>query len=125
MEVFLEALLDGECNKQTTVAIVVNGPRHFIGSNSCKDPRINGCPRDAFNMPSGEWYFYCTDVCKQKYHAEVDAIRKAGKHAKGATLFLVGHNRICNDCREAADKAGIERIIIVGDIICKRNGTVA
>ena len=108
--------LKGKCKKQTTLAIVVNGDKYFIGSNSCNEPQ-DTCPRDG--MKTGVGYELCKDVCGQKNHAEVDVIKKSGKYAKGGILFLVGHYYLCDNCKNKVREAGIKKIIVVDDLILR------
>ncbi len=106
----------GKCVKQTTIAIIVNKDKHFIGSNSCESPQSE-CPRK--NMKTGEGYELCKEVCKQKGHAEINALNKAGKEAEGGTLFLIGHYYLCDNCIKACEDAGISNVVIVDNILCK------
>jgi len=100
------------CAKQITVAIIENRGQYWLGTNSCEKPQKN-CPRG--KMPSGVGYEYCQDVCKQTGHAEENAVKAAGKDAKGGTLFLIGHTYCCDNCREVMKKAGIRNVILAGD----------
>jgi deoxycytidylate deaminase len=100
------------CAKQTTVAIIENNGEYWLGTNSCKKPQVE-CPRG--NMPSGEGYVLCEVKCEQEGHAEIMALKAAGKKAAGGTLFLMGHVYICDNCRNALNKAGIKNTIIVKD----------
>lgn len=100
----------GECAKQLVVATVVatNGT-HYVGYNAVDTPQPE-CPRG--NMATGEGYHLCKDVCRQTGHAEINAIKLAGKYAKGATLYIEGHTYACRECAEFANKNAIARIII-------------
>ena len=106
--------LKDKCKKQTTLAIIVNKDKYFIGSNWCKNPQEK-CPREG--METGEGYELCKNICGQYNHAEIDALKKAGKHAKGGKLFLIGHYYLCDNCKETVKKAGIEEIIVIDDMI--------
>ena len=64
-------------------------------------------------MRTGEGYELCKSICKQKYHAEVDACLKAGEAAQGATLILIGHSYCCDDCKRVMKEHGIKEIKIV------------
>lgn len=110
--------LRGKCIKQTTIAIISNNGKHYIGTNWCKNPQTE-CPRDTMGMKSGEGYELCKDICEQTGHAEVNAVKMAGDDVKGATLLLVGHYYMCDDCKKICKEAGIENIIILDDMICK------
>lgn len=99
--------LPGPCAKQVIVAIVENHGRYWIGSNYCASPQKT-CPRDA-----GEpGYDYCHGVCRQRYHAEARACVAAGAQAKGGTLYVLGVDAVCKDCRETAAMFGIHHIEI-------------
>lgn len=55
----------------------------------------------------------------RQVHAETQALRKAGEDARGGTLVIIrqkadsslGISRPCDDCFNAAQRAGIKRII--------------
>lgn len=64
-------------------------------------------------MPTGVGYELCISVCGQNGHAEVDAIRKAGRHANGGIMFLFGHSYVCRDCMKAANDAGLRNVVVV------------
>lgn len=97
------------CAKQDTIAILKQGNRVWIGSNWCECPQAT-CPRA--DMPSGVGYELCHDVCKQSGHAEVDACRKAGAEAKGATLYLIGHTYCCDNCKRVMAEHGVAHVVI-------------
>jgi DNA (cytosine-5)-methyltransferase 1 len=100
----------GPCVKQTVTATVVDtSGRHWVATNHCMTPQ-KVCPRAG--MPTGVGYELCRSVCNQPAHAEVNAIRFAGKKAKGATLYLQGHTYACQSCLDAARKAGVIEVII-------------
>ena len=101
------------CAKQITISIIENKGSYWIGTNWCAKPQKK-CPRG--DMPSGEGYELCKSVCQQTGHAEENAIKEAGKGAKGGTLFLLGHTYVCDNCKVLIGRAGIERTIIVGDM---------
>ncbi|HRZ18468.1 MAG TPA: hypothetical protein P5136_00185 [Methanofastidiosum sp.] len=113
-------ILKEPCAKQTTIAFVISQEfgKIYVGSNWCKKPQKK-CPRK--DMKSGEGYEKCWEICEQYGHAEVDAVYNAGKDAEGAILILIGHNRICDDCREIMEEAGIKEFYIIDDLICKKN----
>jgi deoxycytidylate deaminase len=93
------------CAKVQIDAILVTPSGEvFTGRNSVRNPQTV-CPRVG-DKYAREDYILCKTVCDQPYHAEVDALRKAGDKARGATLY-VEHNRICSECRAAIRKAGV------------------
>jgi deoxycytidylate deaminase len=63
-------------------------------------------------MPTGEGYEMCKNICKQTSHAEVAAIKAAGKWAAGGRLYLEGHTYACRDCAAAMVVAGICELIV-------------
>lgn len=95
------------CAKQTVIAVVVNHNRFYIGSNWVNNPQTE-CPRK--NLPSGQGYHLCKDVCNQHAHAEVDACMQAGADAQGATLYLIGHDYCCDDCLAYMKSCGIKEV---------------
>lgn len=97
------------CAKQTTIAIIKNGVRFWVGSNHCDNPQ-DKCPRG--EMQTGEGYELCKSACGQHNHAEVDACLKAGKGAEGADLYLIGHYYCCDDCKKIMREHGIKNIYI-------------
>lgn len=103
-----------KCVKQEVIAILVKGSKFWIGSNWCENPQTV-CPRVVYKLPTGVGYGLCKDLCKQKHHAELDALHKAGAHAKGAELYLTGHSYICKGCLKNLQKSGVSSVHI-GDI---------
>lgn len=104
------APVTGPCAKQTVRATIVTiDGETFVGENDCENPQTV-CPRAG--LPTGTGYELCKSICRQTGHAEINAIRKAGALARGATLYLEGHTYACNDCKAAASRAGIASIII-------------
>lgn len=97
---------NGVCVKQDVVARLYTPEGElFVGTNRCHNPQ-QVCPRDVYGMKSGEGYHLCKEVCRQEAHAEVDAITQAGEKAKGAIIYLTGHQYACGDCQEVARNAG-------------------
>jgi len=102
--------VEGPCAKQTvTATLVATSGTHYIATNGVAKPQAV-CPRAG--MPTGEGYELCRSVCEQPAHAEVAAIALAGRHARGATLYLTGHTYACEDCQRAAREAGVADIVI-------------
>lgn len=104
------------CQKQTVVAFLVSadGKRLYIGTNWCETPVEPGqCPRVLQGMASGEGYHLCKEVCHQFAHAEVDALRQAGKDAKGSIVYVVGHTRICEGCENEMEFCGVSEWNII------------
>jgi len=99
----------GPCAKQTTIAIIENNGRYWIGTNWCGNPQKE-CPRK--DMETGIGYNLCNDVCEQYAHAEVDVCHKAGLDAKGGILYLIGHTYCCDSCKAIIEAHGIKRTVI-------------
>ena len=101
---------DGPCAKQVVIAtLVAKNGTYFVSSNHCATPK-EYCQRAG--MPSGEGYDLCQSVCGQSGHAEVNAIKLAGKFASGGVLYITGHTYACDSCVSAAKLAGVMKIII-------------
>ena len=101
----------GKCAKQPVIAVIKSIKDEFyFGLNSCDAPQET-CPRG--DMPSGEGYEMCKDICKQTNHAEVNACIFAGESAKGATLYLIGHTYCCDHCKKISIKDHIQKLIEV------------
>ena len=92
----------GPCAKrQVTCVITAANGKDFVGRNDCANPQ-DVCPR----LP-GEGYEKCRSICDQAGHAEIEALKAAGKHAKGAKADLHGHYWICEPCGRALREAGV------------------
>lgn len=81
-----------------------------MGTNWCENPQAV-CPR--MGMGTGQGYHLCREVCRQPNHAEVDVCLKAGKRARGGTLYLFGHYYFCDSCVETIKKYGLKSWEIV------------
>jgi hypothetical protein len=104
---FLDAR-SGPCAKQEVVATLFTPTGGtFVGTNRCYNPQPV-CPRDIQGMGPGEGYHLCQEICQQPAHAEVDAIRLAGKHAKHGLIVLTGHQYACGNCQQAAHEAHVK-----------------
>lgn len=92
---------------KTRVTCTLTHPdgRFWIGENWCKKPQAR-CPRNP-----GEDYTKCKTVCEQGGHAELDALRMAGKNAAGTTAVLRGHTYFCMDCQHALFGAGVVALV--------------
>jgi|UPI0003A9EF60 dCMP deaminase len=72
---------------------------------------IGYCYRDRHNIPSGTQLERCRAVGS---HAESNAVVLAarnGHSTAGATIYVVGHKLICNQCRAIIANAMIERVV--------------
>ena len=109
----------GPCAKLTTTAtITTKDGKKFVGQNWCANPQEK-CPRG--DMPTGEGYELCREVCQQIGHAEVVACFIAGPHAKGAELELEGHHYFCDNCLKIMVKYGIYNIVFVNSRDIRQN----
>jgi hypothetical protein len=63
-------------------------------------------------MKTGEGYELCESVCRQRGHAEIQAVRLAGDKAIGGKAEISGHSYICGSCKGALADAGIAEISI-------------
>lgn len=72
---------------------------------------IGYCYRDRYHIPSGTQLERCRAVGS---HAESNAVVLAarnGHSTSGATIYVVGHQVICNQCRAIIANALIERVV--------------
>jgi deoxycytidylate deaminase len=100
----------GPCAKQTVIAtIVAENGTHFVATNHCLAPQLT-CARAG--MPTGVGYDLCKSVCRQPAHAEINAVKFAGRHARGGTLYLEGHTYACDDCTAAVQAAGVTTVVL-------------
>ncbi|MFA5766858.1 MAG: deaminase [Candidatus Paceibacterota bacterium] len=110
-------LVQSGCVKQPTAAVIVkNGVILGRGTNAGK--KVSVCPREERVCRTGEGYWLCKAVCRQKGHAEVSAIldaREKGSDIRGASLYLEGHWWVCRDCWDEIIKAGISRVFLRKD----------
>ncbi len=100
-----------QCFKREVCAIIVDEHGEIaVGQNLILNNDITECPR-----VKGEGYDKCITVCNQPGHAETEAISAAksrGMTLKGATLYLIGHYRVCSDCQRECDEAGLNIVIV-------------
>ncbi len=96
----------GPCAKARARCVIRNGYVEFWGENDCANPQPV-CPRTP-----GEDYTKCQTICQQAGHAEVEALKKAGIHARGAVAYLFGHYYACEPCARALRDAGVIEISI-------------
>ncbi len=106
--------LPSPCRARQVLAILtaLDG-RVYIGSNGVERPQTV-CPRKVTGLDRGAGWDLCRTICGQICHAEVAAIKDAGTNAAGGILYLIGHDTICEQCKEILDVAGIEQVVIVG-----------
>lgn len=111
----------GPCAKQIVICELFNpfSGERAIGENICRNPQAV-CPRG--DMPSGEGYYLCRDVCEQMGHAEEVALTKVADRVplSGWIAYIYGHSYVCNSCHHYLRESGIERIILVRDSVVMR-----
>lgn len=94
-----------QCRKVVVRAtLVTRGGKVFASENHVQhDP--GSCPREG--MAHGEGYHLCRDICRQPGHAETNVLGMAGALARGGVVYLEGHDRLCEGCREACSRAEV------------------
>lgn len=99
----------GPCAKRTVTCIIVDTKtgEAWKGQNLCQNPQQK-CPRG--DMPSGDGYHLCKEVCQQVGHAEQVAAGKVKKNLKNGLAYLQGHSYACEECKSALRKIGVSRI---------------
>ncbi|MCX8058442.1 MAG: dCMP deaminase family protein [Spirochaetes bacterium] len=73
---------------------------------------IGNCYRNVNNIESGTQLERCRAVGS---HAESNAVvlaAKNGHSTNGATIYIVGHKMICNQCKAIIANAGIIRVVL-------------
>jgi deoxycytidylate deaminase len=85
----------------------------YVGSNGVDRPQTV-CPRTEAGFGRGEGWELCRTICGQTCHAEEAVIEDAGANAAGGTLYLIGHDTVCEKCKEHVKAFGIGRVVIVG-----------
>lgn len=74
---------------------------------------IGFCYRNNNNIPSGAQLERCRAVGS---HAESNAINLAarnGHSTNNATIYIVGHNFVCNQCKAQIANANIKRVVLL------------
>lgn len=110
----------GPCAKQVVLAVLRTKKGEFLGTNWCKSPQAT-CPRG--DMPRGEGYHLCKEVCRQPYHAEEMAVAnavKAGVGLRGAVCYVYGHSQtyektgsgVCPNCDKLLASHGVTSAVI-------------
>lgn len=97
----------GPCAKRWVICVITDTDLvEYRGENDCANPQAV-CPR-----APGEGYEKCGTICQQSGHAEIEALKAAGAHAKGADAVLTGHYWVCQSCGAALQAAGVYSIKI-------------
>jgi dCMP deaminase len=74
---------------------------------------IGNCYRNVHNIPSGTQLEKCRAVGS---HAESNAISLAarnGHSTRESTIYIIGHNIVCNQCRALIANANIIRVVLL------------
>lgn len=102
------------CFKREVCAVIVDvDGKIAIGENLIYNEEVKECPR-----LKGEGYEKCETICNQKGHAEIMAIedaKKRGLKLEDATLYLMGHHRMCAECIKECRDHGLSTFMIMGD----------
>ncbi len=103
----------GPCAKQVVRAVLVTRKGNvYEGTNWCKMPQ-KACPRK--DLPTGEGYERCVEVCHQRAHAETNAIHSAeaieGQDLAGSVMVLFGHYYACEECQREAEAHGVQIVV--------------
>lgn len=97
----------GRCAKATVrCTLVTRSGERIVGENWCENPQPF-CPQQP-----GEGYEKCKSICKQRGHAEVEAVVLAGPKAQGARAYVEGHTYACQNCQETLFAAGVLSLTI-------------
>jgi deoxycytidylate deaminase len=103
--------MTGPCAKVRVMCTLVHADgRRWTGENIVRRPQMI-CPRG--DMPSGQGYALCRDVCDQVGHAEVLALLAAGSDAAaGCVAYVQGRDFICYDCQSRLVSAGVRTFVL-------------
>jgi dCMP deaminase len=94
-------------NNKDIISTGYNGAPQF--QNNCIE--LGFCYRNKNDIPSGTQLERCRAVGS---HAESNAISLAarnGNSTSNATIYIVGHNKICNQCKALIANANIKRVV--------------
>ena len=94
------------CGRHVVAVLISLSGDVFVGSNGVDNPQTK-CPRKIYGKKRGEGWELCRDVCRQVYHAETEVLAKAGSAARGARVYILGHDCACDACHRAMEKAGV------------------
>lgn len=102
------------CQGRQVIALLISlDGSVYIGNNGVDRPQTV-CPRKKAGFGRGEGWELCRTICGQICHAEEAAIKAAGTNAAGGTLYLIGHDTVCEQCTELLETAGVGHVVIVG-----------
>lgn len=107
--------MSNQCFKRQVCAVIIDKNGQIAaGENLIYNMDVTECPR-----LKGEGYEKCISICKQKGHAETEAIKNAkarGMILKGANIYLLGHYKACDNCKAACEKEGLNIVIVDEEI---------
>lgn len=102
------------CLKQVVKASLVrDGEVVVVAFNDIANDDVVQCPRA--DRESGEDYLWCSQLCRQDGHAEIQAIKRAKYldiNIRGCTLVLEGHSFICEECQKQLIEAGVKEWVL-------------
>lgn len=102
--------MTGRCAKVRVMCTLVHPDgRRWVGENVVRRPQPV-CPRG--DLPSGQGYALCRDVCDQVGHAEVLALLAAGAAAAGCVAYVQGRDFVCYDCQAQLVDAGVRAFVL-------------
>jgi len=120
-----QGVLQGACLRRVYGAVAVSPAGKVVGSGRTGAPRgeracgsIGWCWRAEHGVPSGQRYETCRSV-----HAEMNAMLRAGKRAKGSTVYLIGLDAgmwtpvatvPCALCARVMINSGVAKVVIGG-----------
>lgn len=103
------------CIKQQTGGVIVKNGQ-IIASGSNAGIKVEVCPRDMLNLPTGVGYEHCKKDCEQFGHAEMSAVHDAkikNIDIMGADFYLWGHWWCCENCWKTMINVGIKNVFLV------------
>jgi dCMP deaminase len=81
-----------------------------VNQPTCQE--IGTCYREEHHIPHGTMLETCRAVGS---HAESNAVARAARHGRAtenATMYVVGQDFICNQCKAMIANAGIIRVVL-------------
>ncbi len=109
-----QVVLPPPCRGRQVIAILIAlDGTVYAGNNGVSRPQTS-CPRAEAGFGRGEGWELCRTLCGQTCHAEEAAIKDAGSNAAGGTLYLIGHDTVCEHCKDQVEAFGIAQVVIVG-----------
>lgn len=81
-----------------------------IHQPNCQE--IGYCYREEHSIPSGTNLEKCRASGSHGESNAVSIAAKIGHSTNGATMYVVGHYFICNNCKAVISNAGIKRVVL-------------